>query len=156
MAQNIARTQGGSTAAGPSLSREQRKTEINKTLASSRVSTASMGRFDKVLEGEKKLRGVKRKARSLLLLVMHGRLTCVCSLNPLKHPSSGKRQRILLSYRRWKGSRARREPRKRQGTASSMFGKPFVPQAEGRAASHWPDLLGGEAEGKANQDDDPH
>ena len=65
MAQNIARTQGESTAAGPS-SKEQRKGEINRTLATSRVSTASMGRFDKTLEGEKKLKGVKRKARSLL------------------------------------------------------------------------------------------
>lgn len=59
-AQNTARAQGESTAAGPPP-REQRKTEINRTLATSRVSTASMGRFDKVLEGEKKLRGVKRK-----------------------------------------------------------------------------------------------
>ncbi|KAF9651750.1 RRS1-domain-containing protein [Thelephora ganbajun] len=60
MTQNIARAQGESTVAGPS-SREQRKNEINRTLATSRVSTASMGRFDKVLEGEKKLKGVKRK-----------------------------------------------------------------------------------------------
>lgn len=70
-AQNIARAQGESTVAGPSP-REQRKTEINKTLATSRVSTASMGRFDKVLEGEKKLRGVKRKVRSLLPLPCTG------------------------------------------------------------------------------------
>jgi len=56
MAQNVARAQGEGAA-----SREQRKGEVNRTLATSRVSTASMGRFDKVLEGEKKLRGVKRK-----------------------------------------------------------------------------------------------
>ncbi|KAF9266325.1 RRS1-domain-containing protein [Marasmius fiardii PR-910] len=41
--------------------REQRKTEIQRNLAQSRISTASMGKFDKKLEGEKKLRGVKRK-----------------------------------------------------------------------------------------------
>ncbi|KAG7097331.1 hypothetical protein E1B28_004690 [Marasmius oreades] len=41
--------------------REQRKTEIQRTLAQSRLSTASMGNFDKKLEGEKKLRGIKRK-----------------------------------------------------------------------------------------------
>jgi regulator of ribosome biosynthesis len=41
--------------------REERKHEIEKTLATTRVSTASMGKFDKKLEGEKKLRGVKRK-----------------------------------------------------------------------------------------------
>jgi regulator of ribosome biosynthesis len=41
--------------------RGARKQDIDRTLATSRVSTASMGRFDKKLEGEKKLRGVKRK-----------------------------------------------------------------------------------------------
>ncbi|KDQ64439.1 hypothetical protein JAAARDRAFT_166673 [Jaapia argillacea MUCL 33604] len=41
--------------------REKRKQEIDRTLATTRVSTASMGRFDKQLEGEKKLKGVKRK-----------------------------------------------------------------------------------------------
>ena len=71
MAQNIARSQGESTVAGPS-SREQRKGEINRTLATSRVSTASMGKFDKVLEGEKKLKGVKRKVRSLPSLCTGG------------------------------------------------------------------------------------
>ena len=65
MGQNIARAQGESAAAGPPP-RGQRKNEINRTLATSRVSTASMGRFDKTLEGEKKLKGVKRKVRSLL------------------------------------------------------------------------------------------
>ena len=70
MAQNIARAQGESAAAGPS-SREQRKGEINKTLATSRISTASMGKFDKALEGEKKLKGVKRKVRPLLPFGTH-------------------------------------------------------------------------------------
>ena len=65
MTQNVARAQGESPVVGLS-SREQRKTEINRTLATSRVSTASMGRFDKTLEGEKKLKGVKRKVRSSL------------------------------------------------------------------------------------------
>ncbi|KAJ2917514.1 hypothetical protein MD484_g2939, partial [Candolleomyces efflorescens] len=51
---NIARANGES--ASSSL-----KDEIERTLATSRASTASMGRFDKKLEGEKKLRGVKRK-----------------------------------------------------------------------------------------------
>ncbi|KLO19929.1 RRS1-domain-containing protein [Schizopora paradoxa] len=40
---------------------DKRKNEIEKTLASTRISTASMGKFDKKLEGEKKLRGIKRK-----------------------------------------------------------------------------------------------
>lgn len=41
--------------------RDQRKKEIDTSLATTRISTASMGKFDKKLEGEKKLRGVKRK-----------------------------------------------------------------------------------------------
>lgn len=53
--QNLARADGA-----PS-EREQRKQDIEKTLATTRISTASMGKFDKKLEGEKKLRGVKRK-----------------------------------------------------------------------------------------------
>ena len=71
MTQNIARAQGESTVAGPS-SKGQRKDEINRTLATSRVSTASLGKFDKVLEGEKKLKGVKRKVRSLLFVALGG------------------------------------------------------------------------------------
>jgi hypothetical protein len=39
----------------------ERKEEIERTLATTRVSTASMGKFDKKLDGEKKIRGVKRK-----------------------------------------------------------------------------------------------
>ncbi|KAL0950220.1 hypothetical protein HGRIS_010209 [Hohenbuehelia grisea] len=52
--QNEARAQG-------STSREERKQDIERTLATSRGSTASMGRFDRKLEGEKKMKGVKRK-----------------------------------------------------------------------------------------------
>lgn len=54
-AQNVART---NTASNP---RDARKRDIEKTLATTRISTASMGKFDKKLEGEKKVRGVKRK-----------------------------------------------------------------------------------------------
>ncbi|KAI0776198.1 ribosome biogenesis regulatory protein-domain-containing protein [Trametes elegans] len=38
-----------------------RKKLIDRTLAVTRTSTASMGKFDRKLEGEKKLKGVKRK-----------------------------------------------------------------------------------------------
>lgn len=55
---NIARANGESASSS-------RKDEIDRTLATSRTSTASMGRFDKKLEGEKKLRGVKRKVRTV-------------------------------------------------------------------------------------------
>ncbi|KIK96067.1 hypothetical protein PAXRUDRAFT_139324 [Paxillus rubicundulus Ve08.2h10] len=53
--QNIARSQAVRE------ERSERKIEIERTLASTRTSTASMGRFDKKLEGDKKMRGVKRK-----------------------------------------------------------------------------------------------
>lgn len=62
--QNLSRAQGGSSsAAAAPPPQAQRKKEIDRTLATTRASTASMGRFDKKLEGEKKLKGVKRKVR---------------------------------------------------------------------------------------------
>ncbi|KAG9218655.1 hypothetical protein PLEOSDRAFT_157417 [Pleurotus ostreatus PC15] len=54
--QNLKRAQGTS-----SNTLEERKKQIERTVATTRISTASMGRFDKRLEGEKKLKGVKRK-----------------------------------------------------------------------------------------------
>ncbi|KAF8969338.1 RRS1-domain-containing protein [Flammula alnicola] len=51
--QNLARAAGSP--------RKERKEEIDRTLATTRQSTASMGKFDKKLDGEKKIRGVKRK-----------------------------------------------------------------------------------------------
>ncbi|KAH7100540.1 RRS1-domain-containing protein [Auriculariales sp. MPI-PUGE-AT-0066] len=41
--------------------RSERKQDIARSVAMAKVSTASMGRFDKKLEGEQKLRGEKRK-----------------------------------------------------------------------------------------------
>lgn len=53
--QNLARAQAAQG------EREQRKIELEKTLAATRTSTASMGKFDRKLEGDKKMRGMKRK-----------------------------------------------------------------------------------------------
>ncbi|KAI0029929.1 RRS1-domain-containing protein [Vararia minispora EC-137] len=53
--QNLARAQASGA------ERKQRKADIDRTLATTRVSTASMGKYDKKLDGEKKLREVKRK-----------------------------------------------------------------------------------------------
>lgn len=53
--QNLARAQTAQS------EREQRKIELEKTLAATRTSTASMGKFDRKLEGDKKMRGMKRK-----------------------------------------------------------------------------------------------
>ncbi|KAI5119603.1 hypothetical protein M0805_005773 [Coniferiporia weirii] len=53
--------QNAARAAGATSERGAQKAEIDRTLAMTRVSTASMGKFDRKLDGEKKLRGVKRK-----------------------------------------------------------------------------------------------
>ncbi|KAH9833669.1 ribosome biogenesis regulatory protein-domain-containing protein [Rhodofomes roseus] len=58
--QNVARAQG-SNASSAAPANSERKKQIDRTLATTRASTASMGKFDKTLEGEKKLKGVKRK-----------------------------------------------------------------------------------------------
>ena len=55
------RLQNAARSAEAAAERTARKGELEKTMAQTRVSTASMGRFDRKLEGEKKLRGVKRK-----------------------------------------------------------------------------------------------
>jgi regulator of ribosome biosynthesis len=60
--------------------REERKRDIEKTLATTRISTASMGKFDKKLDGEKKVRGVKRKVSYVGRLILAFLLT---SLNIL-------------------------------------------------------------------------
>ncbi|TFK25954.1 RRS1-domain-containing protein [Coprinopsis marcescibilis] len=51
---NLKRAEAASTSSS-------RKEELDRTLALARGSTASMGKFDKKLEGEKKMKGVKRK-----------------------------------------------------------------------------------------------
>jgi regulator of ribosome biosynthesis len=66
--QNVARAQGGSAG-------RERKSEIDRTLASTRVSTASMGRFDKKLEGEKKMKGIKRKVSNTAVITCHSLLS---------------------------------------------------------------------------------
>ncbi|KAG9128272.1 Rhodanese- sulfurtransferase [Ceratobasidium sp. 392] len=47
--------------AGNQREREESKAKLSRTLAITRSSTASMGRFDKKLDGDTKLRGVKRQ-----------------------------------------------------------------------------------------------
>ena len=66
--QNLARAahmNGAGSSSGPSA---DRKRQIDRTLAVTRTSTASMGKFDRKLEGEKKMKGVKRKVRCPLVL----------------------------------------------------------------------------------------
>jgi regulator of ribosome biosynthesis len=64
---NLLRAQQQSgVASSATPSQAERKREVDRTLATTRASTASMGRFDRKLEGEKKLKGVKRKVNSPL------------------------------------------------------------------------------------------
>lgn len=61
---NLARSQHGQAATATTTgvhTLSKRKGEIERSLAMTRASTASMGKFDRKLEGEKKPRGVKRK-----------------------------------------------------------------------------------------------
>jgi len=66
---NSARSQRGQASTGTvtatkapgARTQSERKGEIQRTLAMTRASTASMGKFDRMLEGEKKPHGVKRK-----------------------------------------------------------------------------------------------
>ena len=67
---NLARSQRGqatTTKAPGALSK--RKGDIERTLAMTRTSTASLGKFDRMLEGEKKPRGVKRKVSACLTVL---------------------------------------------------------------------------------------
>ncbi|KAH6914746.1 ribosome biogenesis regulatory protein-domain-containing protein [Coprinopsis sp. MPI-PUGE-AT-0042] len=64
VAKNEKQRLGNLARAAGTPSQASRKEDIDRTLATSRSSTASMGKFDKKLEGEKKLRGVKRKFES--------------------------------------------------------------------------------------------
>ena len=63
--QNLTRVQQGQgqeRAMGTKTpTRAERTKVIEHTLATTRASTGSMGKFDRMLEGEKKPRGVKRK-----------------------------------------------------------------------------------------------
>lgn len=105
----------GNIARAAPRERDVRKKEIETTLATTRISTASMGKFDKKLEGEKKMRGVKRKVRldftfQLAHLIGSNRLLYSFSSSPQK----AMRLKILWpSCPAWTARRDARE--KRQG-----------------------------------------
>lgn len=76
-----------------------RKKIIDRTLAVTRSSTASMGKFNRQLEGEKKLKGVKRKVGCLVVRMLGRKsmLMLVSSLSPPKSLPPTKKLIILLS-----------------------------------------------------------
>ena len=99
--QNLAKAQQGLTTVPATGAQIDRKREIDRTLATTRTSTGSMGKFDRVLDGEKKLRGVKRKVPPTFLLTPYACsllfFAPVPSLTRLKSPSTQRGTRILLS-----------------------------------------------------------
>jgi regulator of ribosome biosynthesis len=81
--QNLSRTQQGQTTSPKAPIRGERTREIEHTLATTRVSTASMGRFDRTLEGEKKPRGMKRKVRVYVPTLISVVLDAFCVFSPV-------------------------------------------------------------------------
>jgi regulator of ribosome biosynthesis len=65
--QNLARAQQGVTV-NSGAHADRKKKEIERSLVMTRASTASMGRFDRMLPGEKKPRGLKRKVPVIHIL----------------------------------------------------------------------------------------
>jgi len=69
-----------------------RVSEIDKTLATTRGSTASMGKFDTKLVGEKKLRGVKRKFEANEQSMDQERKKSLALVSKLGEPTPRKRE----------------------------------------------------------------
>ncbi|KAG6845422.1 hypothetical protein H0H87_009329 [Tephrocybe sp. NHM501043] len=111
-AQNVAR------AIAASNPREVRKKEIDKTLATTRISTASMGKFDKKLDGEKKIRGVKRK------------------FDPTEKSVSdeAKASVALLSRLESDSKKTRREPREEESVLNTRKAVRFASKGQGGLA----------------------
>lgn len=103
--QNLARAahmNGAGSSSGPSA---DRKKQIDRTLAVTRTSTASMGKFDRKLEGEKKLKGVKRKVSSMFSQ-LQCKLKCSSpSLIPQRSQLPTRSRGILPSSQNWTRSR---------------------------------------------------
>jgi regulator of ribosome biosynthesis len=93
--QNVAQAQHGRPGNG-GYGYGARKRDIDRTLATTRTSTASMGKFDRVLDGEKKLRGVKRKVKTTTATTY---MRCV--LNTAFFPASSTRSKSRRKARIW-------------------------------------------------------
>lgn len=128
--QNIARAQAAHEA------RQQRHVDIDRTLASTRISTASMGKFDKTLEGDKKMRGVKRKVRVSCVGDFFFGAEGDTSLIPPKLLQSRRNRVLLLSYQAWK-ARPNRLAKKKEATTYSTFGKRSGRSAKAKVALPW-------------------
>ena len=82
--------------------RDARKREIERGLAQTRISTASMGRFDRQLDGEKKPRGIKRKASPVRPCAVFSNVEWMPSLILLRNLQMQKRSLPWRYYPEWK------------------------------------------------------
>lgn len=99
--QNLARAEKDQGASNGLQLQTQRKQDISRTLATSRTSTASMGKFDRKLEGEKKLKGVKRKVCSFRFKAPYSFFKILVSLILPRFLPLLKSHKISLSYPTW-------------------------------------------------------
>ena len=85
--------------------KSQQKADLEKSLHRSKVSTASMGKFDKKLEGEPKLKGQKRKFNPVTDTASEHKsnleiLSKVDGSKPIKSKSAGNTSKDLVNTRR--------------------------------------------------------
>ena len=101
--QNLSRAQSGG--------RNARMTEIERSLATTRISTASMGKFDKPLDGERKLRGVKRKVHYCLLVIAK-MCSSVLQFDPIEASLDQEKKASLMLLSRMDGDakKMKRDP----------------------------------------------
>jgi len=92
--QNLARAAGNP--------RQERKMEIEKTLATAKISTASMGKFDKRLDGEKTIRGVKRKVRPNEIYILNFLFINCRSLILRRYLWNKRKTHLLVCLQKWR------------------------------------------------------
>jgi hypothetical protein len=115
--QNLAHTTGSSA---------DRKKEIDRTLATTRISTASMGKFDRQLEGEKKPRGVKRKVPMFDIVTSCVKFTFCFSLTRQKRLPSRRRRTLSHFFLAWRVTAKRCAAHILPATMALLtFAKPF-------------------------------
>ncbi len=95
--QNLSRGERQQGTVNGAQLQSERKREIDRTLATTRTSTASMGKFDQKLVGEKKLKGVKRKVHFTLVIVLILAHNTPDSLTLLRFLRRQKNHKIWLS-----------------------------------------------------------
>jgi hypothetical protein len=114
-----------------------------------------MGRFDKVLEGEKKLKGVKRKVRSLLLLRYAREADLCLQFEPTEAPVEREKAANLALIQKMEKEPRQKKARKDRGQRSQCSQSHSChKQRKGQRCTG--QIFWEGRQGKANQGDDPH